>query len=302
MTQRDSDYEELRPLGEATHIPDDKLSNNSSEGSGQQRLDAVDVRYPNKTTATESECSSCGASVPASQTKCRFCLVNRLDSSEEEQSRSDTEWTLLHVVHLVVEASTFYSAVAKGTAAAALLSKADRDSAVDDCQLIYEFDEEPAPQLAVKWPSLPEAVRAKSERGRQLLETARERTIWRDTTQSRYDGEHATFLYDESGCRIQNKDHLEALLEDADDVWLVPAIALQQSIEETRTDSHQRERPNRRHLECRECDRDTWHRFLDFETVPDDEWSGQPIWECQVCSTPRYGPEPKADQQTRGQS
>jgi hypothetical protein len=293
MTQRDSDHEELRPLDEATHIPDDELSNSSDEESNEQRLDAVDVRYPNETTATESECSSCGASIPVSRTKCRLCLVNHPDSSEEKQSTSDTEWTLLHVVHFVVEASTFDSAVAKGTAAAGLLVKADRDSAVDDCQLISEFDEDPAPQLASEWPSLPEAVRVRADSGRQLLETARGLTEWQDTTQSRHDGDHATYLYDESGRWIQNKDHLETLLEDVDDVWLVPAIALQQSVEETTTDSHQRQTPNRRHLECRECDRDTRHRFLDFETVPDDEWSGQPMWECHVCGMPRYGPESK---------
>ncbi|WP_276302591.1 hypothetical protein [Halorussus lipolyticus] len=296
MTKRSSNYKELRPVGEATHVPDDKLSNSSDKESSQQRLDAVAARYPNETIATESECSSCGATIPSSRTKCRFCLVNHLDSSDAGQSNSDTEWTLLHVVHFVVEASTFYSAIAKGTAAADLLVKADRDSAVNDCQPISEFDEEPAPQLTSKWPSLPEAVRTTSNSGRQLLKTARELTEWQDTTQSRHDGEHATFLYDEGGRGIQNKDHLETLLEDVDDVWLVPAIALQQSVEETRTDSHQRERPNRRHLECRECDRDTRHRFLDFETVTDDEWSGQPMWECHVCSTPRYGPEPKANQ------
>jgi ribosomal protein L40E len=296
MTQRDSDYEELRPLGEATHIPDDKLANNNNEEDSEQRLDAVATRYPNETTATESECSSCGASIPASRTKCRFCLVNHLDSSEEEQSRFDTEWTLLHVVHFVVEASTFDSAIAKGTAAAGLLVKADRDSAVDDCQLLSEFDEEPASQLASEWPSLPEAVRIMSDSGRQLLETARELTEWQDTTQARHDGEHATFLYDESGRGIHDKNRLMTLLEDADDMWLVPAIALQQSIKETKTDSQQRERPNRRHLECRECNHDTRHRFLGIETVSDDEWSGQPMWECQVCGMPQYGPEPKADQ------
>ncbi len=296
MTRRYSDYDELRPLGEATHIPDDKLSNSSDAESGQQRLDAVATRHPNETTATKSECSSCEASIPASRTKCRFCLVNHLESSEEEQSSSDTEWTLLHVVHFVVEASTFDSAIAKGTAAAGLLVKADRDFAVDDCRLIYEFDEEPASQLTSKWPSLPEAVQITSNSGRQLLKTARELTEWQDTTQSRHDGEHATFLYDEGGRGIQNKNRLMTLLEDTDDVWLVPAIALQQTVEETTTDSHQRERPNRKHLECRECDWDTRHRFLDFENVPDDEWSGQPMWECNVCGMPRYGPEPKADQ------
>nr|WP_210424206.1 hypothetical protein [Halorussus ruber] len=222
--------------------------------------------------------------------------MNHLDNSEEDQSSSDTEWTLLHVVHLVVEASTFDSAVAKGTAAAGLLVKADRDPAVDDCQLISEFDEEPASQLASEWPSLPEAVRITSNSGRQLLETARELTEWQDTTQSGHNGEHATFLYDESGHSVHDEHRLMTLLEDTDDVWLVPAIALQRSVEETTVDSQQRERPNRRQLECRECDRDTRHRFLDFETVPDDKWSGQPMWECRVCRLPRYGPEPKADQ------
>ncbi|UPV77119.1 hypothetical protein M0R89_23020 (plasmid) [Halorussus limi] len=293
MTQRDSDHEELRPLGEATHIPDDKLSNSSDEELSQQRLDAVATRYPNETTATESECSSCGATIPSSRTKCRFCLVNHLNSSDVEQSTSDTEWTLLHVVHFVVEASTFDSAVAKGTAAAGLLVKTDRDSAVNDCQPISEFDEKPASQLASKWPSLPEAVRITSNSGRQLLKTARELTEWQDTTQSRHNGEHATFLYDESGRGVRDKNRLMALLEDADNMWLVPAIVLQQSIEETTTDSHQRERPTRRHLECRECDRGTRHRFLNFETVPDDEWSGHPMWECHVCGMPRYGPESK---------
>jgi len=220
MTRWDSDHQELRPLGEATHVPDDKLSNSSDEESSQQRLDAVATRYPSETTATESECSSCGVTIPSSRTKCRFCLVNHLDSSDAGQSTSDTEWTLLHVVHFVVKASTFDSAVAKGTAAAGLLVKADKDSAVDDCQLISEFDEEPAPQLISKWPSLPEAVRIRSNSGRQLLETARELTEWQDTTQSRHDGEHATFLYDESGRGVHDENRLMTLLEGADDVWL----------------------------------------------------------------------------------
>jgi len=60
-----------------------------------------------------------------------------------------------HVVYLLVEASTFYAAVAKGAAGATLLTKADRDPAVDDCQLIYDLDTKPAVQLTDKWPSLP---------------------------------------------------------------------------------------------------------------------------------------------------
>ncbi|WP_235019642.1 hypothetical protein [Natrialba sp. INN-245] len=64
------------------------------------------------------------------------------------------------------------SAVAKGAGAATLLTKVDRDSAVGDCQLIYDLDTEPAAQLTDKWPSLPEAVRITSESGEQLLTVA----------------------------------------------------------------------------------------------------------------------------------
>jgi hypothetical protein len=126
--------------------------------------------------STRSECSSCGASIPSNRTKCRFCLSNHLDGTSDDSRPPHTEWAPLHVVHLLVEASTFYAAVAKGAAAATLLTKADRDPTVDDCQLIYDLDAEPAAQLTDKWPSLPEAVRVTSESGEQLLTTARERT------------------------------------------------------------------------------------------------------------------------------
>ena len=46
----------------------------------------------------------------------------------------------------------------------------------------------------------------------------------------------------------------------------------------------------------RECGRETKHRFREFEAVPDDEGTGQPMWECQRCGTPRYGAEPEAGQ------
>jgi len=71
----------------------------------------------------------------------------------------------------------------------------------------------------------------------------------------------------------QLTEKLEAWYADAnDDIWLVPAIALQRSIDDTSTESPRCESPNRAHLECRECDRDTAHRFSEFEDVPDDEW------------------------------
>jgi len=80
--------------------------------------------------------------------------------------------------------------VAKGAAGATLLTKADRDPAVDDCQLIYDLDTKPAVQLTDKWPSLPEAVRVTSESGEQLLTAARERTGQIESMQSPCEGTH----------------------------------------------------------------------------------------------------------------
>ena len=296
MTGRYSDYEELRPLGEATHIPDDKLSSSGDGEPRRQRTGKVEAGYPDATTATAAECDSCGISIPAGQTKCRFCLTNHLDAPTDAQDTPDSECDLLHVIHALVESQTFYGAVAKGSAAASLLAKLDSDSSVDDCQLIYDLDEEPAAQLADQWPSLPSAIQVTSESGEQLLAAVRERTTWRDTAQSRHDGERATFLYDETGSGVRDETRLTTLLEDADNaVWLVPAIALQRSVEETSPESPRRESPTKKHLECRECDRETKHRFNELEAVPDDEWAGQPMWECLVCGTPRFGPEPDGD-------
>lgn len=297
MTGHYSDYQDLRPLGEATHIPDDTLSSSGSGEPRRQRAGIVDVGYPDDTMATTAECASCGTSIPAGQTKCRFCLTNHLDAPTDAQDTPDSECNLLHVIHALVESRTFYGAVAKGSAAASLLAKDSSNPAVDDCQLIYDLDEEPAAQLTDQWPSLPSATQVSSECGEQLLAAARERTTWTDTMKSHHDGEHATFLYDETGCGIRGEERLVTLLENADgDIWLAPAIALQRCSKDTGTESPRHASPNRDHLECRECNRETEQRFNGFEGVPDDEWTGQPMWECQVCGTPRYGPEPDTDQ------
>jgi len=187
---------------------------------------------------------------PATQTKCEFCLTYHLDGSDDEQNRSTEESTLLQVVHLLVEASTFYAAVAKGSAAATLLSKPDKDPAVDDYLMIYDLDEKPAVQLADRWPSLPEAVEVTSEEGEQLLAAARYRTVWIDEPQSRRDDRHGTFLYDEAGCAITEKNHLTSQLENTGDLWLVPAIALQDSVDGVHEESHQPSVPMKHRMEC----------------------------------------------------
>ncbi|KTG07665.1 hypothetical protein AUR64_02145 [Haloprofundus marisrubri] len=286
MTDHHSDYEALRPVGEATQTPDHELN---------ARFDAQDngrsiAGYLTETQQQETNCTSCGMSIPPCQPKCRFCLTHHLDPSDDER-HSDTEMSLLHVVYLFVESSTYYGAVAKGAAAARLLATNGSDPAVDECQLIYDFDEEPAAPLTDTWPTLPAAIRVASECGEEVLEGARERTIWRSTTCSAT--EHSTYLYDESGSAIQYEAHLSTLLESAgDDGWLAPAIALQRSPVETRSESRDHRVPTKTSLQCWECGRETVHRFSAFEESPNDAWAGQPIWECTLCGTPCFGPEP----------
>jgi len=75
-----TDFEELRPIGEASHIPDEKLSECGDSAAHRQRVATTEKGYPNDATESNTECRSCGASVPDGQTKCRFCLTNHLES------------------------------------------------------------------------------------------------------------------------------------------------------------------------------------------------------------------------------
>lgn len=294
MTDRYADLEELRPRGEATQIPDGELTRDGRCESSRGRTGETLVGYPADPSAPASECASCGASIPATQTKCRFCLTNHLGASTDNQQPADTEWTLLHVVQLLVEASTVYHALAKGAAAATLLAKPDRVPAIDDCQLLYDFDDTPAAQLTDEWSSLPDAVRATSKRGERLLAVARERTTWTEPTKATRGEAHTTFLYDEEGHSIRDGDRLTGLLESAEnDVWLVPAIALQRSADDEQSESRQPSVPSKTRLDCRSCNRTTVHQFQEFESVPTENWTGQPMWECQVCQSPRHGPAPE---------
>ncbi|SIS21815.1 hypothetical protein SAMN05421752_1412 [Natronorubrum thiooxidans] len=136
MTDRDSDFEELRPTGEASHIPDETLSKCTDGEPDRQRVATATTGYPDTPTEMDTECRSCGASIPADRTKCLFCLTNHLEGSSSETDVLATEWTLLGVVDMLVESSTFYGAVAKGGAAAMLLASSATEAAVDDCTII----------------------------------------------------------------------------------------------------------------------------------------------------------------------
>lgn len=80
---------------------------------------------------------------------------------------------------MVDSTTTFYGAVAKGGAAANLLTANEVEPAIDNYTLIYDLDETPAPRLANRWPSLPAAVQVASAAGEELLAAARDRTRWR---------------------------------------------------------------------------------------------------------------------------
>ena len=224
------------------------------------------------------------------QTKCWFCLTNHL-GSDATRTNESASTTLLGIVHLVVESTTFYGAVAKGGAAANLLSTNEAEPAVDDYTLIYDLDEAPARQLAEQWPSLPDAVQVSSAEGERLLSAARDRTGWHGQEASERQEQAPTRLYDQRGDGIRDASRLDAVLDDADDaVWLVPAMALTESAGETVADRQESSVPTTQELDCQTCEQATDHRFKTHESVPNEAWTGQPIWECRVCGSARYGP------------
>jgi hypothetical protein len=154
-----------------------------------------------------------------------------------------------------------------------------------------QVDEAPARQLAEQWPSLPDAVQVASEEGERLLSAARDRTGWHGQEASERQEQAPTRLYDQRGDGIRDASRLDAVLDDADDaVWLVPAIALTESTGEAVADRQESSVPTTQELDCQTCGRATDHQFKTHESVPDEAWTGQPIWECRVCGSARYGP------------
>lgn len=199
--------------------------------------------------------------------------------------------TFLGIVHIVVESTTVCGAVAKGGAAANLLSTDEAEPAVDDYTLIYDLDEAPARQLTGQWPSLPDAVQVSSEEGEELLRAARDRNGWHGQEALKHQEQPPTRLYDQRGNSICDESHLRAVLDDADDaVWLVPAMALTESTDWGAADRQVSSVPMRQELDCQNCEQVTDHRFRIHESVLDGAWTRQPIWECQVCDSAHYGP------------
>ena len=111
MPGRDfNDHPELRPLGEATHVPDHELGTGRTDRWRDPRRSC-----PPTDDGSARECRSCGASIPASRTKCQFCLSNHVELLGVDDVAD--EMALLHVIHMVIPAVSHYAAVAKGTTA-----------------------------------------------------------------------------------------------------------------------------------------------------------------------------------------
>jgi len=76
---------------------------------------------------------------------------------------------------------------------------------------------------------------------------------------------------------IRDEARLGVVLDDADDpVWLVPAIALTESVREDGTESQVSSIPMKQQHDCQSRGRATDHRFKTHKSVPDEPWAGQP--------------------------
>jgi len=146
--------------------------------------------------------------------------------------------TFLGIVHLIVESTTFYGAVAKGGAAANLLSANEAEPAVDDYTLIYD----PTRRRRASWSSNgphPRRGTGVVGRGRAASQPpARDGAGWHEQGASERQEQAPRRLYDQHGDGIRDASRLNAVLDDADDaVWLVPAMALTESAREDKTNS-----------------------------------------------------------------
>ncbi|MFC6616270.1 hypothetical protein ACFQAS_15300 [Halopenitus salinus] len=248
--------------------------------------------YPDPASDTRSKCRSCGIPIPPRQKKCRLCLTEHLEEDAADTETPSTTWSLVGVVHMLVESRSFLGAIAKGGAAASLLASNHAEPTVDDCTLIYDLREDLSPQLTRRWPSLPPAAPVSTSGGQELLEMAQFRSRSFEQSEAIDGRALETHLYDETGSGMRTEQSVIDLLRDVDDdVWLVPVLALERDRESTDSANSYIDIPTREFLECRGCEKTTEHRVDMNETSVVTEWDGPPIWTCQVCRSVRYGPQ-----------
>ena len=287
-SNRQLDREAFQPRGEAAHVPDRSLE---ARDESYDRLDGTG--YPNAEELTSKACRGCGQPIAADQRKCATCLEHHIESADTTGDGQTAPSPVPRIIFAVVEATCDYTALAKGAAACTLLQRR-RVNPLEDCQLIDDVAETPANTLHDTWDELPAAVRIETEQGRKLLSVATKH-IDRAEEGGHSDGERSLpRLYDESGRGILNEEQIKSWTDTADgERWLIPILGAEQHPAENRTKRRKSQRSNTEHIHCRRCKETTPHRFSDHEQLPEEAWDGNPIWQCQACGTPRFGPAPE---------
>jgi len=117
--------------------------------------------------------------------------------------------------------------------------------------------------------------------GEQLLRGARNRTGWNGQEASARQEQALTRLYDQRGTGSHDEARFKPIVEEADDeLWLVPAIALNVTTGDRDSKNRPSPVPIIERLNCQDSGRVTDQQFETQESVPDETWTGQSIWEC----------------------
>lgn len=229
----------------------------------------------------------------------RCSQQGRIGHSRRENSRrregrgSSKEWDFTHLIFAVVGSRTRLGSLAKGIAAFCHRTGRPRGKSFNPKQtfeMVDDFDHDVASLFKEKWGTLRPTVPLDSKLGSKWINTLRESTTWGKIN---HQDEKQNYLYDEMGSIIETRTGLEAIQEQADyTVWMVPALNLRPSESKDTPQSIELRSPRREILRCFECESETEHSFKTYESVEDDKYSGQPIWECDRCGSSRYGPSP----------
>lgn len=206
----------------------------------------------------------------------------------DDASRDPGEtWDFHHLVFALVRADTADAAVASGAVAFRAFIDLN-DSPLDDCPLVYDFDEGLTTTIRRRWGDVPPVVSLAAFNGRRLLQLAKIHAFEQR--------EESTIPYfiDMAGYGITDEASLaERLLDDAGQ-WLVPALGLTRvATWETHLEpiDARDQRAQGRHY-CPTCRGMTRQAFVGRETLEKRVWPGQPIWHCLECDHDSYGPEP----------
>lgn len=330
MKDRDRERKEFEPVGEGSTIPDGYDVIATNDGGYDRSDDSIttsNAGYPDERdeNSPAHECHSCCALIPSDRTRCNFCLVNQIDPDDAAEPLAG-ERTLTGIIHAIIIAETKMDAITKATAAFSTLTVDPSTTdglGIDEYELLANSAGETVRQLAREWGQLPDAAALESLEGQRLLDTVRQNAIWnsasgeepideRTDSEERGEQELDPVVFNGDGEPITEHSELAELFEhgsldrmsasqsrhrmsDTSEqlTWIVPALALQDvDPEEDQPETGRYDRPTRRLLSCLECDSETEHVFSGSQELPDPAWSGDPIWECTRCETPRFGPDP----------